>query len=227
MWAESQWIGAGDEWLELRCTRRGVLKRAPAAERHTSPDAVRRAGVFSLVFEERSAIIRRLPSVYLGRFQIYSDREPDRVVQQTGRLVETVLGAYKRSTYALRPCEVGGRPGLYARDLNNRSAYRLKLERLSVTFASDPWVTLSGEGAFLSRSWGPVDPTFVILGTGGGIGDQVVTARGAWLITLMTTYRLGQISAPELRRLARALHGVEGIGAADPAAVIAALARDR
>lgn len=227
MWAESRWIGAGDEWLELRCTRRGVLERASAAERPTSPDAIRRGGVFSLVFEESSAIIRRLPSVYLGRFQIYSDREAGRVVQQTGRLVETILGAYKRPTYALRPCEVGGRRGLYARDLNNRSAYRLKLERLNVTFASDPWVTLNGDGAFLSRSWGPVDPTFVILGTGGGIGDQVVTARGAWLITLVTTYRLGQISALELHHLARALNGVEGVGAADPADVIAALTSDR
>jgi hypothetical protein len=209
--------------LELRATRSGLVSSIAAPEVGTDADAPRFNGTFSIVVDHSVAGFRRLPTLYLGAAQLFADRDLDEVLKRTEAIVRSTVEAAQRATFLLTPCRVGVRTGLYGRDVFNRSIFRIKLERLGVEFATDPYVTLEEDGTFTSAEWGRVEPSFVILNGAGATPEEVITSEGALLTLNLATFRLGPLAAGELAALTRSVAGVRSVAAIEPAAVAAAL----
>jgi hypothetical protein len=224
VWAEAKWVGLEDVWLGVRSTvARTIPDDLPAGD--APADAPRQEGVFTLVpapAERPARGPRPLNVLYMGPTPIHSDRALDTVQRYLVKIVEIALGSRARPTYHVRACEFGGRRGLYARDLHNRSAYRRRLQRAGMSFSESPVVHLEPDGSFLTDDWGPFHSDFVISG-GAEEDGGLIRIAGALLPFTLASYRFGPVEADELATLISACRGSEGMGADDPLAVIGSL----
>ncbi|HVM35199.1 MAG TPA: hypothetical protein VM784_07645 [Actinomycetota bacterium] len=215
MWADSRWIAAPDGWLEARATAAGALDRLELLEPGLPPaGASRFEGVFSVVVNDRSKKLRRLPTLYFKKAPVFTGRDDIEVVRMTTSVAQTVMRSVTSPTYLVTACEIHRRLGLYARDVHNRSSYRLKLARVGGRFSENPFVTFAGKGTFECHEWGAFSPEFVVLGL--PAPDDVVRTTGALLVFLIATRRIRKLSSSELHELVGALGTLEALSADDP-----------
>lgn len=179
--------------------------------------APREEGILSLVVQEPGDRVRRLPSLYFGRAQVFAHRAVDEVLRHLARLASAITQISERPTYLVQACELDGIRGLYLRDLFNRSAFRRKLMRLGLAFVDDPVVTRAGPG-FACTRWGPFQPSFAVVYT----GDEAIdlSPSTARLTAMMATFHLGGLGTAEFRALLRACRGIRAIGGEDASAVV-------
>ena len=206
----------------------GALEGLPAG-RTTGADGPRFEGVFNVVTQpeatgKRGA--RKLPTLFFGRAPVFVDRSVDKVATRLVRAVELATEAWRRPTYLLQPCVLDGRPGLYARDLLNRSAFRARLRRLGVEFTEDPFVTFTDTDRFNCRDWGDFEPSFVITpGYEPEDPDEIMESTDALLAFRLATFRMGAIEPQELKRLVRVCTGLDSASAKNAEAIVARLSR--
>jgi len=180
-----------------------------------------REGVLSVVVRppSRTTRSRRLPSLYLGTAAIFADRELSSVLHELSKCVAAIVSSSARPTYFIDPCEIGGRRGLYARDLYSRSAYRRRLVRQGVRFGDDRFPRFTERGTFECDDWGDFDPSFVVmdLEPDEPQGGSMSAGLPAFVLA---THRLGRLSSEELSRLIAFCKRVEVVSASDPSTVI-------
>jgi hypothetical protein len=220
-------VAGNDEWLQVRCTVKGILDDAVLPVGRASPASPRREGTFSLVVDTSGARVRRLPSLYFERVQVFAARDAGRVLRRLALLARRVLEADRVPTYAMQSCRLDGQVGLYGRDLFNRSAYRRALARLGMEFSDDAYVQFMPDATFRAGDWGDVSPSFVILLVARHEPPAVRRLSGGLLTYLAAARRLGPAGPEELRRLRWALSGSRGLASSDPAEMVAALRRVR
>lgn len=177
----------------------------------TPADAPTFPGVFTVVGDDGSARVRRLPGFYFGRAQLFAHRDRDVVVDALRRMVAGAVASRTRPTYLLHACEIDGRVGLYGRDPFNRAPFRAGLQRAGMNFAPDSFVTFSDTGGFHSSDWGHFTPDFVILGGWGADESEVVVSEGAMLLFTLTTFRLGPPTPSELHALAGLIGSIRAV----------------
>jgi len=213
----------GDEWVEIRSTAAGSLDSAPLSRR-APRKATKHEGVLSLVVPEpgtsRPAKGRRLPTLYLGKAPIFAQRELSTLERDLKLTLAALLESREQPLYWLHACRIEGHTCLYGGDSYNRSAYRRKLGRLGMEFASDPYVRLTERGTFLGSDWGELTPGVIILNVSGGEPNHIVETSGAILLGILSQARLGALGAVELRHLIRACAAITGTGAGDPGALV-------
>lgn len=166
---------------------------------------------------------RRLPSLYFGVRLIFADRDVSAVKRRLDRTVEILLESSDHPAFSLHACEIDGRRGLYARDVYNRSAYRMKLVRLGLRFAEDPYAILTERRTFKCEDWGEFSPSFMIFGYVDENPQKVLRTKGAMLPITAIDLRVGHITPAQLHLLIESLNTIEAVSAADPGALIAAL----
>jgi hypothetical protein len=189
----------------------------------TSPAATRYRGTFSLIIDHSVAGFRRLPTLYLGKAQIFAERDSATIIERASAVIDATVEGARRSTFLLTPCRIDGRQGLYGRDVFNRSLFRIKLARLGMEFASNPFVVLEPNGTFESAEWGPIEPTFVILDGGGDTPEDVFTTEGALLVFTLATFRLGPLGPDDLAALKRVGANLRALASDEPEALIRTL----
>jgi hypothetical protein len=220
------WIDVGDSWLEARSSAPGLLGNARLPRGAPPPDSEARRGVLSVVTDDDWKRTRDLPTLFVARQRVFSHRKVDEVLRRLERTVDVVVSAREQPTYALQPCELSGRRGLYGRDLYNRAPYRRHLARLGAMFADDQYVRLTARGTFQCDSWGEFTPAFVILRGDPDDPQKVVRQTGAQLVWRIATFRVGKMSPSEVRLIASRIRQLHAAGAEDPAALVAALTSD-
>ena len=212
--------------MEARSNAPGLLDslRLPVGEPREE-DAMH-PGIFSVVIDtvelgfDSLKKTRKLPALYFGNAIIFTDRSVGAVCEWLVRLVEVVLKAAERSTYCLHPISFDGRLGLYGRDLHNRSSYRRRLERLGVTFSSDPYPRLTDRGTFECDDWGEFQPEVAVFTDDDEEPAAVVETTGALLPFSFASLRLGVIGIGELQLLTRVTRSVRAASAGDAAALM-------
>ena len=215
------------EWYEARATSPGVVARASGFIQDVPPNVSAHEGVFNLVVEDEARRIRRLPAFYLRGALVYAHRDVERLYARLERTVEAIRAADDENTYIMHACEIGGKRGLYARDMNGRSVFRRKLVRAGLNFASDPFVTFD-KGEFGCRDWGEFAPQFMIA----GFGDEDDPSRllhppGGETLFDVTRARFGAPGPAEFRQLAKRLQTLDVVTSADPSVVAAYLSTPR
>ena len=224
MWADAKWVGLDDVWLGVRSTVAGTIP-VELPDGGARSDAPRQEGVLTLIpapAEPPERGPRPLNVLYMGTTPIASGRSLEAVQQYLGQIVEIALGSRDLPTYHVRACELGGRHGLYARDILDRSVYRRRLQRAGMKFAESPVVYLEPGGSFRTDDWDSFRSDFVI--TGGAAEDGgLLRIAGALTPFTVASYRFGAIGAEELGTLIAACRESEGLGSEDPLAVIASL----
>ena len=176
---------------------------------------------FSIVVEEPGKKKRRLPSLYVGTYQVFAHRDVVEVLKRFLRTVDAVTAAVSEPIYAAHPCEIAGVWGLYGRDFFSRDPFRRKLVRRGASFAADPYVRLLADGGFESSDWGRFDPRFIVMPNRDHENESaVVRVGGALLLFNALVLRLGRAQPDELYLLRRVLDGMSGLGSVDPDALI-------
>ena len=189
----------------------------------TPGDAPRFPGVFTVVGDDGSARVRRLPGFYFGRAQLFAHRDRDAVVTALRRTVAGAVASRRTPTYLLHACEIDGRAGLYGRDPFNRAPFRASLQRLGMRFAPDNFVTFDESGVFNAADWGPFTPDFVIMGGWGADEAEVVVSEGALLLFTLTTFRLGPPTPAELHALAGLVGSIRAVASQRSEALVRAI----
>jgi hypothetical protein len=181
-----------------------------------------REGVLSVVVRPPSGATRarRLPSLYLGSAAIFADRELSSVRQELSKCVDAIASSSARPTYFIDPCEVGGRRGLYARDLYSRSAYRRRLMRQGVRFGDDRFPRFTESGKFECDDWGEFAPSFVVMGLEPDDPQEIGTMSAGLMAFVLATHRFGRPSSEELSLLIAFCRRVEAASASDPSTVV-------
>lgn len=210
--------------LEIRSNKLGLLERLdlPISAQADQGD---RPGAISLVIDDPSKKVRRLPSLYLASALVFADRDVAKVLDRLSRTLEAIETASTRSVYAFHACRVGESIGLYGRDLYNRDPYRRKLRRQGVEFASDSHVVLEPDGRFTCEDWGTFVPSFLVLAESGATPEEVVTTGDAGLAFALAIFRFGSVSVDELQLLVRVSRALEAVSAIDPGALVEHLTR--
>jgi hypothetical protein len=212
----------GDVWLEARSTVAGLLGGLPG-EWGTPPDGAElQEGVFSLWLDDPAARNRRLPSLYHGNAQIFAHRDVEEVRARLSRTVRAVLERHERPSYLVSACRSGERYGLYARDIFNRDAFRMRAIRAGLDLADEPYVQMTDDGAFTCEGWDAFRPEFVVVNRlqarDGGNAN-----RGAFLTFLFGILRVGEMGTVELHHLVRAIKDAEVVTEDDPARLVEVL----
>ena len=167
--------------------------------------------------------VRRIPAFYLRGALVYAHRDVNLLFPRLHRTIEAIRDADEVSTYTVQACEIGGRRGLYARDMNGRSVFRRRLIREGLKFAADPFVKFD-RGAFYCRDWGVFAPTFMIAGFGDEHDESLVVAPpGGEVLFDVARARFGAIPPREFRVLAETLRGFEVVSSGDASALAAYL----
>ncbi len=164
--------------------------------------------------------VRKLPSVYVNDVQVYADRDVAAVQRVLRRAVRAFTSSHEKATYMLTGCEIGGRRGLYGTDSFNRSPYRRRLERLGMRFSRDPFVVLHEDGTFQSEDGAAFEAAFLTLPP---TAEGVVRLDGAVLLHQLVFYRIADVAAEELTRLAGVAARLDAVAAPDADALAAAL----
>ncbi len=210
----------------MRSTAPGLLDDLGAPVRRRPPSGADAfGGALSVVVDARAGI-RRLPTLFLERSELYADRDPARVADRLRTLVAAIRSAPQRATYAATRCSWRGRDGLYARDLYNRSTHRIGLARRGMSFAADPFVVLSPYGRFVAGGDAFV-PAFIVLADDHPDDPgRVVRSGGAMVPFLLAGLRFGElVDGAELAALRRAVEGAVGLSSGDVGALARALDR--
>ena len=206
-------MAGGNEWLEVRATRTGLLdvgEARPGGEPAYD-------GVLSVVADSSvDAKTRRLPTLFLGPSPVYVHRDIDRVVDRMKQTIAILQRAYTESIFLATPMKIGERVGLYARDHNARSAYRRRLERMGAELSPSSFMTMTSEGEFKTDDFEPFRPDFVVSESVDEPDTGAHPVSPGLLVMQIATLRLGRMDAPGLGVLARGLAGAEGIGAERP-----------
>jgi hypothetical protein len=178
--------------------------------------------VLSLVVSSPNgkARVRRLPSLHFGKAAIFADRDPVRVVEEVSKCIDAIISASSRPTYFMDPCEIGGRQGLYVRDLYSRSGYRARLKKKGARFSKDRFPRFADDGRFECDDWGKFDPSFVVTGFDPDDPQEIGTMPPGLMAFLLTTHRIGGLAKEELSRLIAFCRQVEAVSASDPSTVI-------
>jgi hypothetical protein len=181
-----------------------------------------REGVLSVVVRPRSGATRarRLPLLYLDRAAIFADRELSIVRRELSKAVDAIASSIARPTYFIDPCEIGGRRGLYARDLYSRTAYRRRLMRQGARFGGDRYPRFTESGTFDCDDWGEFDPSFVIVDLDPDDPQEIGTMSAGLMAFVLATHRFGRPSSEELSRLVSLCRQVEVVSASDPSTVV-------
>lgn len=182
-----------------------------------------REGAFSLVTGTADGRVKKLPSLYTNTIQVYAARDLSLVRAKARRAADAFTASAQVPTYMLTACEVGGRRGLYGTDFFNRSIYRQKLKRLGMTLSDDLYVMMDADGRFYAEDRDPFVPEFVTMQKTSPPQPGVRRTSGGFLVYILTYYRIADIPAPELSRIAALARQVDALGASDPADLVAAL----
>lgn len=213
---------AAGVWFEVRSNSAAALEGIELPKGWADEDAFRSEGALSLVVDEGPAQVHKLPSIYFGQAQVFADRDLEVVRRELVERTQITIASFTEALYALVPCRYRGKVGLYGRDFFNRATFRRRLERLGVEFAPDSHVTLREEG-FVSSTWGPIQPSFVVLALHVEDPAGVENTSGGFLVFGIAGFRLGAVSQAEMGLLARILRGVKSFSAQDPKVLLDAL----
>jgi hypothetical protein len=214
-------VEVGDAWLEIKSTAAGVLD--PLGYRTPEPPegAAAHEHIFSIVIDDPGKKTRALPSLHHGRTQVFVHRDLAALGARLNRALEVIGAASEDAAYFVASCRIGDKPGLYLRDLFNRSSYRLHLSRLGVEFAEDPYTRLMASGLFDCRDWGEFEPQFVIAGGPYPADENEVIDRGGGLAPFtFGILRVGQITSPEIAHLSALVRRVPVLASRSPQAVM-------
>jgi hypothetical protein len=187
-------------------------------------DAVRFSGAFSVVVDESTKRIRRLPSLYFRYAQLFASRDIAEVLRRLEATVNRFLVADERPLYLLNACELDGQPGLYGRDLFNRAPFRRKLLANGLRMAEDPFVQLNGKG-FCCADWGTFSARFIVHDVLASDDPSLFRLRGASLLYWLNGLRLGTLTVAHLGALGQMLTGITAVNARDPDNLVAELRR--
>jgi hypothetical protein len=216
-------VDAEGDWFEVRSTAMGVLGDLDLPYGEPDPDRSY-PEILSLVIDRSEGRVRELPAFFFGTARVYSDRDLDKV---TSRLVTTykdVVRAPHVPTFQINACRVGERYGLYLGDFFNRSAARIRLRRQGMEFAESPFVRFQEDESFECDDWGAFRPSFLALTGKSDEPTELVRPSRGYLLLSFASLRLGDTSQPEVARLANVLRGLDAVGAADAATLVAELA---
>ena len=202
-------------WLGVRSTEPDSLDSLDLPFRAPPADGIRQ-DIFSVVVDKGDeGFARPLPVLYFGTQVVHADRRLSDVLAALGDYCEAALQSDQRSVYTVHACRIDGVPGLYARDLFNRSVDRRNFERLGVEFAQKPLVTFDGD-RFSTTGWKSFDPQFSLMV---GSSDE----GGAWQLSgglvpfTLASFRFGPIGPLELARLVRVCDAMKVVAAEEPA----------
>ena len=211
--------------MEARSTRRGLLAGLPVPWGTPPEDARRYDGIFSLVVDDAGKRTRSLPSVYHANAQIFADRDVEKARARLVRTIDAVLHAKERPAYLVAACRVDGRRGLYARDVYNREAFRLRAIRAGLEIADDPYVEMTPGGEFVCEGWEPFRPQFVVAkslrGPRGREAENV--NKGAFLTFLFGILRVGDMGMVELHHLVATIKDADVVVEDDPEELVEVL----
>ncbi len=214
-------MNAGPEWIEVRANDPAILESASWPKEKPTTEAPVHEGVLSVVVRPPNGETRarRLPSLYLGTAAIFADRELARVHQELSKCVDAITLSTSRPTYFIDPCEIGGRRGLYARDVHSRSAYRRRLMRQGMRFGDDRFPRFNDDGRFECDDWGEFDPSFVLMDLEPDDPQEIGTMSAGLMAFLLATHRFGRPSSEELSLLIAFCKRAEAVSASDPSTV--------
>ena len=212
-----------DAWWEVRCTAPGVLETVELPWGEPPQGAVRREESFSFVVDSTETGVRKLPTFFFGRAQLYADRNLDNVTAILATLATRIVAYADHPLYLFTACKLGDKWGLYGRDFFNRAIFRRRLERLGMEFSSDPFVRFSSSGDFSSFDWGTFRPEFLILGLTRVDPPPIMRLAGGPLFYTMNTFRLGNLNREEFHALGKLLPKLDALNSKDPATLIEAL----
>lgn len=224
MWADRRWARAGDYWLEVRSSAPDVLETLGYRDLEPPDGADSQEGVFSILVDDPAKKTRSLPTLYHGRAQVFSDRRLEEVGRRLNRALEVIAVAESTSSFMATACRFEGKHGLYTRDLFNRASFRLRMTRLGMEFADDPYVRMSAD-AFSCLDWGEFRPEFVI---GGGPyprdEDALEKRKGGLTPFMFGILRVGQVTGSDLATIAKLVTDVPVLVSQSPKAVLEAVA---
>lgn len=170
--------------------------------------------------------VKKLPSLYVNTTQVYGARDLSLVRSKLARAVSAFMSSAEVPTYMLTACEVGGRRGLFGADFFNRSIYRQKLKRLGMMFSDDLYVMMREDGSFYAEDRDPFVPEFLTLPKPADGTTGAARTRGGFLVYMLTYYRIADIGAAELTRVAALARKIDALRANDPADLVGALTGD-
>lgn len=202
--------------MEARSTAPGLAEHLPTSVAEPPTEENRHEALLTVLVKEPDGRLRRLPSLYFGRAQVFAHREVTEVMKRLARLASAIERIPSQQTYLVQACEIDGRRGIYARDLFNRKPFRRKLSRQGLRFAAAPVVTTDGS-RFHCEDWGAFDPSFALLYTPGE--GAVVPVTPTRLAATLATFHLGTLGPSEFARLVSACRNVSAFGGDDPVAV--------
>lgn len=212
-----------DAAWEVRSTSPTILGTLPLDLAPSPGDRPTREAAFSLIVDERQTGIRRLPSFFFHSAQLYAERDLGHVLERFAQVVKRYLSSYESPFFMFNACRLDGKSGLYGRDFLNRAPFRRKLGRLGMEFADDPFVTLDSSGRFVCTDWGSFVPSFLVLGLSDPEGPSLLESHGATLLFLMTTYRVGKMTATELGALGGHARRLHALNAREPETLVEAI----
>jgi hypothetical protein len=194
-------------------------------ERREPGGGERFEAVFSVVIDRSERQVRKLPSLYFGRAQIHGGRDLAGMRERLQRTIEVAQLHRTQAIYALHACEFEGARGLYARDLYSRSSFRVRISRLGMKFADDPYVRLLDNGTFQCDDWGEFAPTFSILLSDWNDAAETRRVEGALVAFSLASYRFGLVEPAELPLLTRASLRSPGVAGGTAEGVVDELER--
>jgi hypothetical protein len=216
-------VDAEGDWFEVRSTATGIL--GDLALPFGEPDPERTyPEVFSLVVDRGEGRVRELPTFFFGMARVYADRNLDKVTQRLVTTYHDVSRAPRVPTFQINACRVGDRYGLYLGDFFNRSAARVRLRRQGMEFADTPFVRFNDDDTFECEDWGSFPISFLALTGKTDAPTELVRPSRGYLLLSFASLRLGDTRRPELARLANVIRGLDAVGAADAATLVAELA---
>lgn len=179
-------------------------------------------GVLSVIVDDAGATIRKLPSLYFGKSQVFADRSVERVAMEVVRFARLLDQSAVKSLYHMSACRVGERAGIYFLDTFNRSIDRRRLTRAGLEIADDPVVELLPDGRMANEQWGAFDPSFIVVRPRDHSGGN---ARGKGMTAFTLAFRrLGAIAPAEMAVVTSIARTLDRVEAGDPDALVASVA---
>jgi hypothetical protein len=215
----------GNDAYEVRSTSEGALDETQAPFSPFPKEAIFHNHLFTLIVDDDNKPIRKLPSLYIDRTQLFSDRDMTTIGRRLVRTVEAIEESPNGQMYGIQGCKIGGRTGLYAREVYNRSAFRIKLTRIGGEFSADPYVRLTEQATFSNRDWGEFEPDFVLL-SWKNPDSGVRRIAGAMVPFTLSGFSFGRLLPEDLARLTQACQSMQAFGTADPEALLHRLTTD-
>lgn len=177
--------------------------------------------VLSLIVDESSKKVRKLPSLYFWNTLVHADRDVSNVRYVLERTVDGIARAKEVPTYRFAACRLEGKFGLWGKDFYNRSGFRLKIARRGLEIADDPFVTFHPGTGFQSDDYGQFEPEFAVLANHSE--PDLLKTSGAKLAIILGSYRFGLSAPTELAALIDTFKGKFGYASSDPGALSQAL----